>query len=47
MPADLPDRAEQTHKRPQVSGVQTAIVTGPAGEAIYVDGHGRVKVQFS
>jgi type VI secretion system secreted protein VgrG len=29
-----------------VKGVQTAIVVGPAGEEIYVDEWGRVKVQF-
>lgn len=32
--------------RPQVAGVQTAMVTGPAGEEIYTDEFGRVKVQF-
>lgn len=35
----------RTHK-PVVEGVQTAIVTGPSGEEIYTDMHGRVKVQF-
>jgi type VI secretion system secreted protein VgrG len=32
--------------KPIVQGVQTAIVTGPAGQEIYVDKYGRVKVQF-
>ncbi|MGH9760809.1 MAG: type VI secretion system Vgr family protein, partial [Blastocatellia bacterium] len=31
---------------PVVHGSQTAIVVGPAGEEIYVDKYGRVKVQF-
>ena len=29
-----------------MSGVQTAVVTGPPGEEIYPDKYGRVKVQF-
>ncbi|GGB51500.1 hypothetical protein GCM10011502_25790 [Oceanisphaera marina] len=32
--------------KPQVPGQQSAIVTGPAGEEIYCDEYGRVKVQF-
>jgi type VI secretion system secreted protein VgrG len=32
--------------RPVIQGVQTAVVVGPAGEEIFVDRHGRVKVQF-
>nr|WP_269468547.1 type VI secretion system tip protein TssI/VgrG [Alteromonas sp. ASW11-130] len=32
--------------KPSVRGTQTAIVTGPSGEEIYTDEHGRVKVQF-
>ncbi|HAT1682917.1 TPA: type VI secretion system tip protein VgrG [Klebsiella oxytoca] len=32
--------------RPVVDGPQTATVTGPAGEEIYCDKYGRVKVQF-
>ena len=46
MPASVPYRAPQIHKRPKINGVQTAIVVGLAGEEIYVDEHGRVKVQF-
>lgn len=37
--------ARQTPK-PMVQGPQTAVVVGPAGEEIYVDKFGRVKVQF-
>lgn len=32
--------------RPHVPGPQTATVVGPAGEEIYVDKYGRVKLQF-
>ena len=32
--------------RPQISGVQTAVVTGPSGEEIHTDSYGRIKVQF-
>jgi type VI secretion system secreted protein VgrG len=32
--------------KPTVHGPQTAIVTGPAGEEIWTDKYGRVKVQF-
>ena len=32
--------------RPTVAGPQTATVTGPAGEEIFTDKYGRVKVQF-
>lgn len=33
-------------KVPFIQGAQTATVTGPVGEEIYTDEHGRVKVQF-
>lgn len=33
-------------KKPVIQGAQTATVTGPEGEEIYTDEHGRVKVQF-
>lgn len=32
--------------KPMIHGVQTAVVVGPAGDEIYVDKYGRVKVQF-
>ena len=32
--------------KPFVQGPQTAVVVGPAGEEIYTDKYGRVKVQF-
>lgn len=39
-------RPERQTPKPVVEGVQTAIVTGPSGEEIYTDKHGRIKVQF-
>ena len=41
-----PFRALRNTPRPIVQGPQTAIVVGPAGEEIWTDKHGRVKVQF-
>ncbi|MEL6466897.1 MAG: type VI secretion system tip protein TssI/VgrG [Pseudomonadota bacterium] len=41
-----PFRAPFTTPWPQVPGLQTAVVTGPPGEDIYTDEHGRIKVQF-
>lgn len=32
--------------KPQLKGLQTAVVTGPSGEEIYTDQYGRIKVQF-
>jgi type VI secretion system secreted protein VgrG len=46
MPSALPYRPEQKTKDPYVRGVQTATVVGPAGEEIFTDKYGRVKVQF-
>ncbi|MGD9507417.1 MAG: type VI secretion system Vgr family protein [Geminicoccaceae bacterium] len=42
----VPYRPPRTTPRPYVGGLQTATVTGPAGEEIYTDKYGRVKVQF-
>jgi len=39
-------RPARTTPRPTMGGPQTAVVTGPAGDEIYCDKHGRVKVQF-
>ena len=39
-------RPDRVAIKPFVRGLQTAVVTGPAGEKIYTDKHGRVKVKF-
>jgi type VI secretion system secreted protein VgrG len=46
IPFDVPYRPSRDTVKPVVRGTQTAIVVGPAGEEIYPDEHGRVKVQF-
>lgn len=46
IPASVPYRAARHASKPTIAGAQTAIVTGPAGEEIYVDEFARVKVQF-
>ena len=46
MSTRLPFRPARLTPRPFVHGPQTAIVTGPPGEEIYTDEHGRVKIQF-
>jgi len=46
LPATTPFRSSPITPRPRISGPQTAFVTGPEGEDIYVDEFGRVKVQF-
>jgi len=39
-------RPQRVTPKPVVPGPQTALVVGPAGDEIYTDKHGRVKVQF-
>ncbi len=41
-----PYRAPRITSKPSVTGLQSAIVVGPAGEEIYTDKWGRVKIQF-
>ncbi|WP_182867484.1 type VI secretion system Vgr family protein [Rhodopirellula sp. JC639] len=46
LPASRVFRTTRNTAKPIISGVQTAIVTGPDGEEIYPDEYGRVKCQF-
>jgi len=45
IPANLTWRPQSIH-RPVMDGPQIALVTGPEGEEIHCDEHGRVKVRF-
>lgn len=45
-PSVIPYRPQLLTPKPLTSGPQTAVVVGPAGEEIYTDKYGRVKVQF-
>jgi type VI secretion system secreted protein VgrG len=46
IPYTVPYRAPRVTPRPIVQGPQTAVVVGKAGEEIWTDKYGRVKVQF-
>ncbi|MGD2154635.1 MAG: type VI secretion system tip protein TssI/VgrG, partial [Gemmatimonadales bacterium] len=46
IPHSVPFRPPRTTPKPVVQGSQTALVVGKAGEEIWVDEYGRVKVQF-
>ena len=46
IPAGLAYRPARSTPKPVVHGTQTATVVGPAGEEIFTDKYGRVKVQF-
>ncbi len=41
-----PFRPSRTTRKPTLGGPQTATVVGPAGQEIYTDSHGRVKLHF-
>jgi type VI secretion system secreted protein VgrG len=46
IPADETFRPARSTPQPLIRGPQTAIVTGPAGEEIWTDEYGRVRVRF-
>lgn len=47
IPADLQYRPQRSTPRPQIVGMQSATVVGPAGQEIFCDKYGRIKVQFA
>lgn len=46
MPAERPWRPTCPRPRPRMAGLHCAIVTGPRGEEIHCDKHGRILVRF-
>ncbi|RBB31316.1 type VI secretion system tip protein VgrG, partial [Burkholderia reimsis] len=46
LPANEPFRLERSVGKPVLSGPEKAIVVGPAGQEVWTDRYGRVKVQF-
>ena len=46
MPSSIPFRPARVTPKPTVQGPQTAVVVGKAGEEIWVDKYGRIKVKF-
>jgi len=46
MPSNVPFRPRCKTPKPEIRGPQTAIVVGAAGEEIWTDQYGRVKLQF-
>ena len=46
IPFDTPYKPERSTALPRAYGYESAVVVGPAGEEIFTDKYGRVKVQF-
>jgi type VI secretion system secreted protein VgrG len=46
IPFDTPFKPERSTELPRAYGYESAVVVGPAGEEIFTDKYGRVKVQF-
>lgn len=46
VPASIPWRAGERKPKPVMAGVQSATVTGPDNEEVYLDKYHRIKVQF-
>lgn len=46
IPHEVPFREPPVTPKPHIAGVQTAVVTGPSGEEIYTDEHGRIKIHL-
>jgi type VI secretion system secreted protein VgrG len=46
IPHSAPFRPSRSTPKPRIHGAQTAVVVGKAGEEIWTDKYGRVKVQF-
>jgi len=46
IPSEVHYRPALIHDRPVMRGPQSAVVTGPSGEEIFIDEYGRIKVQF-
>ncbi|HEY0132414.1 MAG TPA: type VI secretion system tip protein TssI/VgrG, partial [Nannocystis sp.] len=44
IPLKVPYRPMKSQQKPKVSGLQTATVTGPPGEEVHCDEHGRIKI---
>ena len=45
-PASIPATPHRDTPRPRIDGAQIAVIAGPAGEEIYTDSYGRVKLTF-